>query len=382
MSVLPQLRSLPRAAWILFLGTFVNRFGSFVMPFLAIYLTRGGFSATQAGVAVSAYGGGHMCASMIGGYLADRIGRRHTIALSMLGSSVMMMALSQARTYPLILTFTFLVGLLGEFYRPAASALLGDLVEPEQRVVAFGMYRFAINLGFALGPATAGFLANRSFFYLFAGDAATSFVYGVVAISALPHGFRSAASAEKPAEAWRVAFSDRAFMLFLAASLCVTCVEFQLHSTVPLYITHLGYTPATYGMLMSINGIMIVTLELILISWTQGLARRPLISLGYALTAIGIALTGFVTAVPALAATVVIWTVGEMVFAPVTGAFVADLAPERYRGRYMGLWHSTWSAGMLLGPTLGTLIYAHNPLALWIGCLGMGVLAAWFAMMR
>ena len=381
MSVLAQLRLLPRAAWILFLGTFVNRFGSFVMPFLAIYLTRDGFSATQA-VAVSAYGAGHIFASMIGGYLADRIGRRYTITLSMFGSAVMMLALSQARAYPVILVCTFFVSLVGELYRPAATALLGDLVAPEQRVIAFGMYRFAVNLGFALGPATAGLLANRSFFFLFAGDAATSLVYGIVAFTALPHGIRSGSSSEKTTGALRIAFADRAFMLFLAASLCVTCVEFQLHSTVPLYITHLGYTPATYGLLMSINGVMIVTLELILISWTQGLPRRALIALGYALTAIGIGLTGFVTKVPALAATVVVWTAGEMVFAPVTGAFVTDLAPEKYRGRYMGLWHSTWSAGMLLGPTIGTLVYAHNPLALWIGCFVMGVFAAWFALAR
>src|SRR5687767_13948885 len=197
-SLLTSLRSLPGPTWVLFGGTFVNRFGTFVMPFLAIYLTRQGYSATQAGFAMSMYGAGHIVASMLGGHLADRIGRRHTIALSMLGSAATMMALSQARSFPAIVVCAFFVGLAGELYRPAASALLGDLVTPEQRVAAFGMYRFAINLGFALGPATAGFLADRSFFGLFAVDAATSLAYGVVALFALPHGLRSAASDEKP----------------------------------------------------------------------------------------------------------------------------------------------------------------------------------------
>src|SRR5687767_15966152 len=126
--LIPTLRSLPRPAWVLFAGTFVNRFGTFVMPFLAIYLTRNGYSAAQAGLAISAYGGGHIIASMLGGHLADRIGRRHTIALSMLGSAAMMMALSQARGFIPILICSFLVGVVGELYRPAASALLGDLV--------------------------------------------------------------------------------------------------------------------------------------------------------------------------------------------------------------------------------------------------------------
>lgn len=375
-----NLRELPKPVWILFGGTFINRFGTFVMPFLAIYMTREGFTPTQAGLAVSCYGGGHIFASMIGGHLADRIGRRHTIALSMFSSAAAMMALSQARTLPLILIFAFVVGLVGEFYRPAAAALLGDLVQPHQRIAAFGMYRFAINLGFAVGPATAGFLANRSFFYIFAGDAVTSFLYGIVAMLALPHGLRSSGKDEKPAEGLRVALRDRTFVFFLAATVCLTWVEFQVHSTFPLHIAKLGYTPSTYGLLISINGVMIVLFELLLTAWTQRFPPQPLIALGYGLTGIGFAMTGIADNLYFLAFTVMIWTLGEMTWAPATGAFVTGLAPERYRGRYMGLWHSTWSAGMLLGPLLGTLIYEKSPNALWVTCLVVGTIAAGLAL--
>src|ERR1051325_10653446 len=272
-SLRDNLRSLPRPAWILFGGTLINRFGTFVMPFLAIYLTRQGYTAAQAGLAVSAYGAGHIIASMLGGHLADRIGRRHTIALSMFGSGAMMLALSQARTYPVIVAITLLVGLTGELYRPAASALLGDLVTPEQRIAAFGMYRFAVNLGFAAGPATAGFLADRSFFLVFIGDALTSFLYGIVALVALPHGFRPAQKEEKSGEALRTAFADRAFVLFLLATLCVTWVEFQSLSTLPLYVQSLGFRASTYGAILSLNGVMIVLLELMIISWKIGRAH-------------------------------------------------------------------------------------------------------------
>ena len=381
-SLTANLRSLPRPAWVLFAGTFVNRFGTFVMPFLAIYLTRNGYSAAQAGLAISAYGAGHTISSMVGGHLADRIGRRHTIAISMFGSSVTMMALSQARGFLPIVVCTFFVGAVGELYRPAATALLGDLVTPDQRMAAFAMYRFAINLGFAIGPATAGFLADRSFFWVFAVDAITSFVYGLVALFALPHGLRSPATSEKPAEGLRLALRDRPFMLFLLATLFLTCVEFQLHSTIPLYIESLGHSAATYGMLMSINGVMIVLLELALTSWTQRFHPQTMIAVGYALTGIGYALTGAGSTVPFLAMTVVIWTVGEMVFAPVTGAYVTGLAPERYRGRYMGLWHLMWSSGMLLGPVLGTALFAYSPTLLWIACAVFGLTAAGLSLIR
>jgi MFS family permease len=381
-ALIATLRGLPRPVWILFGGTFINRFGSFVMPFLAIYMTREGFTPIQAGLAVSAYGAGHIFASMLGGHMADRIGRRHTITLSMFGSCAAMLALSQVHTLPLLLLFAFIVGLVAEIYRPAATALLGDLVTPEQRVAAFAMYRFAINLGFAVGPATAGFLADRSFFYVFAGDAVTSLLYGVVAMLALPHGLRSSGKEEKSGEGMRVALRDRPFVYFLGATLCLTWIEFQLHSTLPLYIAHLGYSPKAYGLLLSINGVMIITFELVLTAWLQRYPPQPMIALGYALTGIGVAMTGLAHGIPMLALSVVVWTLGEMVYAPVTGAFVTGLAPERYRGRYMGIWHSTWSAGMLLGPFIGSLIYARSPAALWITCLLLGAVAAGLALVK
>lgn len=81
-----NLRELPPAALVLFAGSFVNRFGSFVMTFLILYLTRRGFSPQQAGAAVSLYGLGGVVASVLGGELADRICRTRTITLSMFGS--------------------------------------------------------------------------------------------------------------------------------------------------------------------------------------------------------------------------------------------------------------------------------------------------------
>src|SRR5262249_40044926 len=82
-SLRENLRALPRGAWILFFGTFLNKFGTFVLPFLTIYMTRLGYKPTEAGLAVGAYGVGIVCASLLGGYLADRLGRRKTIVLSM-----------------------------------------------------------------------------------------------------------------------------------------------------------------------------------------------------------------------------------------------------------------------------------------------------------
>ena len=190
-TLLSRLRALPRPAWILFLGTFLNKFGTFVLPFLTLYLTQRGFTLNDAGLAISAYGVGGLMAAALGGHLADAIGRRKTIALSMFSVAAAMVLLSQSNSLPAIIAATWLAALTGELYRPASSALLADLVPPELRVTAYAAYRMAFNAGFAFGPATAGFLAARGYFWLFAGDAATSVLFGIIALAALPRGLHS-----------------------------------------------------------------------------------------------------------------------------------------------------------------------------------------------
>jgi MFS family permease len=371
-----NLQALPPAAWILFGGTFINRFGTFVIPFLILYLTRIGYTSAQAGLAVGAYGIGHMIASLAGGHLADRIGRRNTIVVSMFGSAAAMLALSQARGYAAIVVLTLITGSLSELYRPASYALVGDLVGDEHRVTALGLYRFAVNLGFAAGPATAGFLADHSFTLLFIGDAVTSIVYGLIALFALPHGLRTYDKSERTGEALRVAARDRPFILFLLATLCIAIVDFQMGSTFALHVKSLGFPSRTYGLLISTNGLLIVLFELAITQWTRRFQPRPMIALGYLLAGTGFALTGIARTVPALAATVVVWTLGEMISSPVSGAYAVQLAPEQYRGRYLGLFVMMWSLGMVIGPPSGTLLFEHSPAAVWAACGALGVISA------
>jgi len=368
-------RDLPRGVWVLLVGTFVNRFGTFVMPFLALYLTRGGFSAARAGIAVAAYGGGHFFASMIGGHLADRVGRRNTIVVSMISSAVMMLVLSQARAYAAILVLTFLAGTAAEMYRPASFALLADLLPESRRTTGFALYRFAVNLGMAAGPATAGFLADRSFLLVFLGDAATSATYAVIALIALPHGLRTYTKDEQVGEATRVALRDRALVMYLTATALMTIVDFQFLCTLPLFVRSLGHPNSVFGLLVSLNGILIICFELPLTAVIRRFNVLGAIAFGYFLLGLGY-FVNVGSTLPALALGVAIWTFGEMIYAPLGATYIAMIAPEKYRGRYMGIWSMSWAVGMIVGPALGTLLYARSPIGLWIACGIVGCLSA------
>ncbi|MGH3062995.1 MAG: MDR family MFS transporter [Gaiellaceae bacterium] len=370
------IRSLPGPVWILCAGSFVNRFGSFVAVFLILYLREKGYSIAEAGFIVSLYGAGNVVAAAVGGLVADRLGRRNAIAISMFSSAATLLALSQADEIVLIGALTVLAGLTGELYRPASAALLADLVPAGQRLPAFALNRFAINLGFAAGPATAGLLADRSFTYLFVGDALTSIVFGALALAALPEGVRTRRGEERRGEGIRTIARDRAFLFFLVSSVLGAFVYDQANVTFPLHVTESGLSNADYGLLISLNGLAIVLLELPFTSITQRFPAIPTLAVGSVLVGLGFALNAWAESLAALAFTVLIWTIGEIVYAPVASAYVADIAPVHLRGRYQGAFGLTWGISFMLGPLLGAVFFAWNGDAFWLFCGVLGVLSA------
>ena len=372
--------SFPREIWILFAGTMINRFGSFVLVFLILYLTKRGFTPGEAGFAVAAYGIGGMAASVLGGQLADRIGRRRTIALSMFSAAAAILMLGRADSLAGIVVWTVLMGLTAELYRPASAALLTDLTRPDQRVTVFAGYRLAINFGAMIGPAVGGLIAEASFAWLFVGDAITCALFGVIALTALPEGARTSAAADAARPRHSI-LRDPGFMVFLIASTAVAFMYAQAHSGFALEVSSRGQPNRVYGLLVALNAFLVLLLELPLSRWTRARRRRPMIALGWALIGLGFGLTPWGAGVPWLRFTVLIWTLGEIVSAPVGAAYVSDVAPDHMRGRYMGAWTLTWGMGYVLGPSLGGLLFAMGPHALWGVCLGLGAVASTMVML-
>ena len=375
-SLLASLRSLPRPAWILFIGTFLNKFGTFVVPFLTVYLTSRGYTVGQAGLAIAAYGAGNFSAAILGGYLTDKVGRRRTIMLSTFLGAGMMLLLSQARGLPLIITLTALTGLANEFYRPASNALLTDLVPSGQRITAFSALRMAFNAGFAFGPATAGFLAAYGFLWLFIGNATTSILFGLVALLALPRDVVGASGNATWREAWRVLRHDRKLHQMLGANLAMGLVFVQMISTFGLHVTRLGFPLTDYGLLVSLNGVLVVFCELPLTTFTRRFPSRRVIAVGYLIAAFGYTLNFFAHTIPTLALCMMIYTLGEMVTMPMASAYVADLAPPSLRGRYLGVSGLTWSLAFIIGPALGMRLFDFSPAVYFAATGVLGLIAA------
>ncbi|MDF1826466.1 MAG: MFS transporter [Verrucomicrobiales bacterium] len=372
-SLATELRSLPRPVWVLAIGVFINRFGSFVIPFLTLYMTKSGYSPGDIWKTFAALAAGGMTSAILGGWLADRIGRKNTMSIALISAAASILALWQADNLTSYVIAAFCVGLSHGAYHPAASSLLADLVPPERRVIAFGLSRFAINLGFGGGMAAGGFLAEISYDLLFVGDALTTGIYGAISFFLLPHGLKGVSG---KASGWMPAlisiWGNKAFVAMFFSSLFGVFLFFHWGGAIALLIKDLGYPERVYGMLMAFNGFLIVAVELPLSHWVKRFNARRVIGVGFFLCGLGVALCGFATGWIWLGVALIIFTVGEMISMPVSGAYISELAPEDMRGRYNGVIGLTWHFGHAVAPGLGLLLYQTNPAALWWGSLGCG----------
>jgi MFS family permease len=363
----------PPAVWLVCAGAFVNRFGSFVQVFLVIYLHQErGYSAAESGAAVAFYGLGSLSSAAVGGVLADRIGDRRAIATSMFLTAGTLAAIPSVSAGWLLVPLLGLAGFATDLYRPATAALLGALTPRGRRLPVFGLYRLSIGLGYTIGLVVAGFVARSSFRLVFLVDAATSLVFGALALTALHDRRASTVGGKSPKLLPRLR-ADPPFLLLLLASGLVSVVFFQNGSTLPLHIRDSGHSLVEFGTLMSIGGLTVTALALPVSRIAQRLSTSTALTVGAALVGGGFALTGLASSYAALAVCVFAWGLGELLWSPVAQARAADLAPAGFEARYQGALGLIWASGLSLSPLIGTALYGWHPETVW---LTGGVLAA------
>jgi MFS family permease len=373
-----RIDGLPAPYWWLWLGTLINRAGTFIEPFAILYLTGPRhLSIATAGTVVTVWGAGSLVSQPIGGYLTDRIGRRTTLSLGMFAVAFALGLLALARGLPAIMLAALFLGIVGDIYRPAASAAVADLLDGEQRTRAFALQFWAINLGFSVAALSAGLLVQLGFGTLFAVDALTSLLFGLVVLRKVPETRPASAvrhGHEEPA--WRLMLRDRMLLALVALFLCYATLYGQVYVTLPLAVRDAGLGTGSYGLIMAVNGIVIVIVQPLVLNLIARAPRTVLLPVTMLLVGGGIALSGVCNNTWAFALTVVVWTLGEIGQTTALMALVASIAPEALRGRYMGAVGLAWGASGMLAPFVGSRVYAANPAALWLGCLAVAGVAA------
>lgn len=356
---------LSRSVWLLSLIMFINRAGAMVLPFMTLFLTKSlGFSLSQAGWVMGAYGLGSILGAYIGGQLTDRFGFYHIQLYSLIGSSAFLFLLIILTDYYLILITVFIFSMIADTLRPANSVAIAAYSAPENRTRSFSLMRFAVNLGFSVGPALGGIVAEYlGYRWIFLIDGVTCLGAALILFLYLP--FNKVHLPEKKSKEipkGPSAYQDTSYLLFIVLTAIWATLFFQLFTSVPVYWEKdLCFTEGKIGLLLALNGLIIVLFEMPLIKRLEHITRyMRMISLGSVFLIMGFLslITGSDSLL--LAVTFIVFmSFAETFSMPFMTNYAVSRPTEDRRGQYMALYAMAYGVAHILAP-IGSMQLAER----------------------
>ena len=367
----------PRPVRLLIGGTLVNKLGTFIIPYLTLILLRDfHMREVEAARLLFAYGVGSVVSILTGGFVTDRFGRRRTLLVSLFGSGALAVAMGLVPSADLFVPLLVAFGFIADLYRPAALAIIGDLLPSSDRASGFAGLRMAVNLGWASGTAIGGLLADWNWRFLFLGDGLTTLAFGALVYFAIPETRPSGVvvpTAPPPRGAIRGAtearpvfgrgptnpLRDCVFVATTLAGLLLTLIFCCNLSVLPLTVTQsAGYPAVVFGLLAAVNGVLIAFFEISITARLKGFRRLRLAAVGSLLIAVGFGIVGLVMHWAWFLLAVLVYTAGEILSSPQAMAFIADWAPPEARGRYLSFYQAMWSVGFAVNPAIALPLHA------------------------
>lgn len=375
---------IPKPIWWLSLVMFINRSGTMVIPFLTVYLTSNGYTLSQAGTVMSAFGLGAILGSFVGGKLSDRFGFFWVQFYSLLLNGIFFIILSYVEgLWPFTITI-FLLASVGEAFRPANAAAIAAYSNDSNRTRAYSLNRLAINLGWAIGPAIGGLLVYYfNYKLLFWADGFTCIAASLL-LYAFLFGYHKKVMGEQPEhkESKPVvgsAYKDAVFMQGMVGVLLIGVCFFQLFSILPVYYkeeVHLSEN--IIGLILASNGILIVLIEMILVYKLEH-KQTPLfyMIIGTLLIALSFLVLALVPQLLFVGISMLLVTFGEMLLFPFTNSFWVSRTNNFNRGQYAAAYAMTFAIAQVLSPIIASKVVAKTDFSiLFIGDFILCSLAA------
>ena len=370
-----------RALLTVFLTILLDLIGfGMILPLLPFYAQELHATPFQIGLLFSSYSLTQLLFAPLLGRLSDRIGRRPVLLASITGSAASYLLFAFAPTYGMLVVARSLSGLAAANYA-IAQAYMADVSAPEDRSKAMGLVGAAFGLGFVLGPALGGILANAGT-HTGLGHrivpltaAALSGINLTIALFGLPESLspelRRGATARGGSwlglsdlrTVWHDGPLRGLMLLFFLVMFCFSMME----TTLALFCQQrFGFGVRETSWLFVFVGVLLVVVQGGLLGrLVKRFGERTLILAGIVIMAAGLVLLPLTPAAVApawsklwlLLVSLGLLAIGQGVHNPSSLGLLSRLTDERSQGGTIGLSRSFGALARTLGPAAGTFIF-------------------------
>lgn len=317
------------------------------------------------------------------GPLADRLGRKWMIVAGLILNGAAYLLLSQASTFSQFALLLGLTGAVNPLYRIGADAMVADLIPSHQRVEAYALMRMIHNAGISIGPAVGGFLAARSYTLVFLWAASGLALFGIMMAAfskeTLParQGTANPALLREKLGGYQDIFKDAPFISFIILFILAQFCSVLIWVLLGVYVKeNYAISEQFYGWIPTTNALMVVTLQIGVTQISRRYKILPVMTAGAALYALAVTSIAWGSRFWHFWTSMVVMTLGEMLLMPTSSTFVANLAPQDKRGRYMSLYGLTWGLAAGIAPLLGGFLNDQfGPKMIWYGGGAAGLIS-------
>ncbi len=379
-----QTKDYPTQFWLMFWGMLMSTLGaSMIWPFLMIYISerlQRPLGQVTILITINSFVG--LLASFLVGPIADRLGRKWIMVISLLGNGITYLAMGQAQTLGHFAILMSIRGLFNPMYRIGGDAMLADLIPPQRRPDAYSLVRMSNNIGVAIGPAIGGFLAATSYEITFLIAAIGISGYGLMlaflAHETLPQFTEKQAVRETTWQAYIRILRDVHFVHFVTLFILAQMSASLIWILMGVYAKSQYNVPENqFGLIATTNAVMVVFLQFAVTLRTKQHPPLRMMALGALFYALGVGSVSLAHGFWGFWISMVIYTVGEMILIPTASTYAANLAPPEMRGRYMSLYSLSRNiASGISSPLGGYLSDWLGPVSTWYGGMVVGLVGA------
>ncbi|WP_144475217.1 MFS transporter [Cytobacillus oceanisediminis] len=360
-------------------------------PFLTIYFAES-FGKDKAGFLLIFSQVFSVFANLLGGYTADRFGRKRMMVISAFGQGIAFLifayAVSPWYTSPMLGFICFaLVGVFGSIYWPASQAMVADVVPEKDRSSVFAIFYTQINIAVVVGPILGAIFYVKYRFELMIAVAIISILLSLVLAKwtreTVPSSAKQARAEngkwydflkEQIAD-YKVIIQDKVFLMFIIAGILAAQTFMQLDLLFPVYtkemvnnqtVLELGSKVFTvngeqaFGLILSENGLLVALFTVAVTKWVTRFPERNVFVLSSFVYAVSILMFGATHWIWGLILAMAVFTLAELMTAGLQQTFISNLAPEKMRGQYFAAASLRYTIGRTIAPI-------SIPLTVWIG---------------